>query len=97
MSQMSRLCEISGKKPQFGNNVSHANNKTRRVFRPNIQKVSFQCQTLGKKVTLKVSTSGLRTIDKYGGFEAFLVQTPARRLNAELSAMKTQLEKAGSQ
>ena len=91
---MSRVCEISGKKPQFGNNVSHANNKTRRVFRPNLQKVSFQCPTLGKKMTLRVSTAGLRTIDKYGGLEAFLRHTPVRRLNEELASLKNQLEKS---
>ena len=63
---MSRVCEITGKKPQVGNNVSHAKNKTRRKFYPNLQKKRFYIPEEDKWVTLKVSTSALRTINKKG-------------------------------
>ena len=63
---MSRVCEITGKKPQVGNNVSHAKNKTKRKFYPNLQKKRFYIPEEDKWVTLKVSTSALRTINKKG-------------------------------
>ena len=63
---MSRVCEVTGKKVMYGNNVSHANNKTRRRFDINLQKKTFWVETLNKKVTLKVSAKGLKIIDKKG-------------------------------
>ncbi len=63
---MSRVCEITGKKPEVGNNVSHAKNKTKRKFYPNLQKKRFYIPEEDKWVTLKVSTSALRTINKKG-------------------------------
>lgn len=63
---MSRVCEITGKKPQVGNNVSHAKNKTKRKFYPNLQKKRFYIPEEDKWVSLKVSTSALRTINKKG-------------------------------
>ena len=63
---MSRICQVTGKKPLSGNNVSHANNKTRRKFYPNLQKKRFFLPEEGKWITLKVSTSALRTINKNG-------------------------------
>jgi len=63
---MSRVCEISGKKPISGNNVSHSNRKTRRRFLPNLQKKRIWDQESGKWVTVKISTSALKTIDKIG-------------------------------
>ena len=63
---MSKVCEISGKRPQVGNNVSHANNKTKRRFNPNLHKKRFYIPEEDKWVTLKVSTSVLRTINKNG-------------------------------
>ncbi|MEP5613964.1 MAG: 50S ribosomal protein L28 [Cyclobacteriaceae bacterium] len=63
---MSKVCEITGKKPQVGNNVSHANNRTKRRFNPNLQKKRFYIPEEDKWVTLKVSTSALRTINKIG-------------------------------
>jgi large subunit ribosomal protein L28 len=63
---MSRVCEITGKKVQVGNNVSHAKNRTRRKFYPNLQKKRFFIPEEGKWVTIKVSTSALRTINKNG-------------------------------
>ena len=63
---MSRVCQITGKRPQVGNNVSHANNKTKRKFYPNLQKKRFYIPDEDKWVTLKVSTSAIRTINKNG-------------------------------
>jgi len=63
---MSKVCELTGKRPVSGNNVSHSNRKTKRRFLPNLQKKRFFVPETGQWVTLKVSTSALRTIDKYG-------------------------------
>ncbi|MEO9483188.1 MAG: 50S ribosomal protein L28 [Ekhidna sp.] len=63
---MSKVCDITGKRPQVGNNVSHANNKTKRRFNPNLQKKRFYIPEEDKWITLKVSTSALRTINKNG-------------------------------
>ncbi|MEQ8907384.1 50S ribosomal protein L28 [Ekhidna sp.] len=63
---MSKVCDITGKRPQVGNNVSHANNKTKRRFNPNLQKKRFYLPEEDKWITLKVSTSALRTINKNG-------------------------------
>ena len=63
---MSKICELTGKKPRVGNNVSHANNKTKRKFNPNLQKKRFYIPEEDRWVTLKVSTSALRTINKKG-------------------------------
>lgn len=63
---MSKVCDLTGKRPQVGNNVSHANNKTKRRFNPNLQKKRFYIPEEDKWVTLKVSTSALRTINKIG-------------------------------
>ena len=63
---MSRMCDVSGKKPMFGNNVSHANNKSRRRFNINLQKKRFWLADESRYITLNVSTQGLRLIDKKG-------------------------------
>ena len=63
---MARVCQITGKRPQVGNNVSHANNKTKRRFLPNLQKKRFFVPEENKWITLKVSTKGIKTISKYG-------------------------------
>ncbi len=63
---MSKVCDITGKRPQVGNNVSHANNKTKRKFYPNLHKKKFYLAEEDKWVTLKVSTTALRTINKNG-------------------------------
>lgn len=63
---MSRVCDVTGKKPMFGNNVSHANNKTRRRFNINLQRKKFWLADEKRYITLKVSTHGLRVIDKRG-------------------------------
>ncbi|MEC8946029.1 MAG: 50S ribosomal protein L28 [Candidatus Neomarinimicrobiota bacterium] len=63
---MSRVCEVTGKKVMYGNNVSHAHNKTRRKFDINLQKKTFWVDSLNKSITLRVSAKGLRIIDKKG-------------------------------
>ena len=63
---MSRICQVTGKRPTTGNNVSHANNKTKRRFLPNIQKHKYWVENENRFVTLKLSTRGMKTIDKLG-------------------------------
>ena len=78
---MAKRCQLTGKGVMSGNNVSHANNRTRRRFLPNLQSTSMQSEILDRKVSLRVSTSAMRTVEKHGGLDAFLLQ--AR--NAELA------------
>ncbi len=90
---MARRCVITGKKPMSGNNVSHAHNKTRRRFIPNIQNTALFSETLQQKVTLKVTAAGLRTIDHKGGLDAFLLNTSASKLEPEMVKLRTKLLK----
>ncbi|PHZ86443.1 50S ribosomal protein L28 [Paremcibacter congregatus] len=83
---MSRVCELSGKAVMSGNNVSHALNRTRRVFRPNLIKASLLSDVLGQSVALKISTSALRTVEHNGGLDNFLVK--ARDVNLSLKARR---------
>jgi large subunit ribosomal protein L28 len=69
---MSRRCELTGKGPMVGNNVSHANNKTKRRFLPNLNDVSLMSETLGRTFKLRVSSAALRTVDARGGLDMFL-------------------------
>ena len=71
---MSRRCELTGKGPITGNNVSHANNKTKRRFLPNLQDVSLQSEALGRSFKLRVSSAALRTVDHRGGLDAYLAK-----------------------
>ena len=91
---MARVCTVSGKKPSFGNNVSHANNKTRRRFQPNLQHCSFPSETLGKMVSLRVTANGIRTIEHNGGLDAWLLGTRDSRLSEPALKVKKQLLKA---
>ena len=74
---MSRVCQVTGKSPMVGNNVSNANNKTKRRFLPNLQQRRFWLESEGRFVSLRVSTKGLRTIDKKG-IETVLAEIRAR-------------------
>ena len=91
---MSRRCEISGKGVLTGNNVSHANNKTRRRFLPNLQHTSMLSDVLGGNVRMRLSTRAIRTVEHNGGIDAFLLSTPNRRLPPEAAAMKRRLLRA---
>jgi large subunit ribosomal protein L28 len=93
---MARKCEITGKGVQVGHNVSHANNKTKRRFLPNLQHTSLLSDTLGFAVTMRLSTNAIRTVEHNGGIDAFLLGTPASKLPAEARRLKKQIEKAAA-
>src|SRR5580698_4906630 len=91
---MSRICSATGKKPHYGNNVSHANNKTRRRWDPNLQMCSFPSEILGKMVPMRVTANGIRTIEHNGGLDAWLLGTRDSRLGIAALKIKKQLLKA---
>lgn len=91
---MSRRCEITGKGVLSGNNVSHANNKTRRRFLPNLQVTSLLSDVLGEAVRMRLSTRAIRTVEHNGGIDAFLLGTPNSKLTAESLTLKRRIEKA---
>ncbi len=91
---MSRRCEITGKGVLSGNNVSHANNKTRRRFLPNLQVTSLLSDTLGSSVRMRLSTRAIRTVEHNGGIDAFLLGTPNTKLTTEGLALKRRIERA---
>ncbi|MBL1146757.1 MAG: 50S ribosomal protein L28 [Pseudomonadota bacterium] len=88
---MTRLCKVTGKGVQSGNNVSHAHNKTRRRFLPNLQETSFYSETLKRKIRMRVSTSAIRTVEHKGGFDAYVLGTAASKLPAELRKIRREL------
>lgn len=77
---MSRTCEITGKKPLVGNTVSHANNKNKRRFLPNLQAASFFSAGLKRSITVTASTNGIRTIEHKGGIDNYLLTTSVTKL-----------------
>ena len=91
---MSRRCQITGKGVLSGNNVSHANNKSRRRFLPNMQDTSMLSDILGGAVYMRLSTHGIRTVEHNGGIDAFLLSTPNRRLPLEALAIKRRILRA---
>ncbi len=93
---MSRRCQITGKGVLTGNNVSHANNKTRRRYLPNLQETSLLSDALGASVRVRVTTRALRTIEHNGGLDAFLATTPNRDLPEEAQALKRRVARAAA-
>ena len=91
---MSRRCAITGKGVQTGNNVSHAHNKTRRRFLPNLQTTSLYSEALDTKVRLRVSAHGLRSIEHKGGFDAFLLAARDSQLAPKALRIKRRLKRA---
>jgi large subunit ribosomal protein L28 len=91
---MSRRCQITGKGVLSGNNVSHANNKTRRRFLPNIQHSSMLSDILGMSITMRLSTRGIRTVEHNGGIDSFLLSTPNTKLPEEAQVIKRRIIKA---
>lgn len=91
---MSRKCMITGKGPMSGNNVSHALNRTRRRFLPNVQESSVYSVALDQWIKLRVSTAGLRTLEHKGGFDEFITSTAVTKLDAKLRPYKAKIEKA---
>ncbi|MBX9796877.1 50S ribosomal protein L28 [Sphingomonas sp.] len=90
---MSRICELTGKGRQVGHNVSHANNKTKRTFLPNLQNVTLMSDTLGTSVRLRVSTHGLRSVEHVGGLDNWLVKAADEQLSLRARRLKRQIEK----
>lgn len=91
---MARRCAVTGKGVMTGNNVSHANNKTRRRFLPNLQETSLLSDTLGEMVRLRLSTNGIRTIEHKGGLDAFLLDAKDAQLSPEARRVKRRILKA---
>ncbi len=90
---MSRRCMITGKGVMSGNNVSHALNRTKRKFLPNVQDTSLYSEALDRWIKVKASAAGLRTVEHKGGFDAFLTSTAPTKLDSALRPVKVQVEK----
>ena len=88
---MSKKCELTGKIPLKGHNVSHANNKTKRRFLPNLKKVSFKSEILKRNLKLTVSNAGVRSVDKKGTFDLFLKSAKNKNLSPRLRKIKKSL------
>ena len=91
---MSRVCELTGKGPMVGNNVSHANNRTKRRFLPNLTETALMSEALGRSFRLKVSSSALRTVDHRGGLDGFMAKAKDNELSARALKIKKDIAKA---
>ena len=91
---MSRVCELTGKGPVSGNKVSHAHNKSRRRFLPNLNEVTLISDVLGKSFSLRISAAALRSVDHRGGLDAFLAKAKDEDLSANALAIKKEIAKA---
>ena len=89
---MSRKCMITGKKPLVGNNVSHAQNKTKRRFMPNLQEIRLFSESLKRFVKVRLSVQGLRTVEHKGGLGAYLLSTATSKLDPKLKKVKVEVE-----
>ncbi|HEY0627257.1 MAG TPA: 50S ribosomal protein L28 [Allosphingosinicella sp.] len=90
---MARICELTGKGRLVGNNVSHANNKTKRTFLPNLQNVTLMSDALGRAVKLRVSTAGLRSVEHVGGLDNWLAKTGDDKLSLNARRLKREISK----
>ena len=88
---MSKKCELTGKIPLKGHNVSHANNKTKRRFLPNLKKVKFKSELLKRNLRLTVSNAGVRSVDKKGSFDEFIKSAKSRDLSLRLKKIKKEI------
>jgi large subunit ribosomal protein L28 len=91
---MSRRCMVTGKGALVGNNVSHANNKTKRRFLPNLQVATLLSDVLGQAVRMRLTTRGLKTVEHAGGLDAWLAKTPDAKLDKDMRRLKARVEKA---
>ena len=91
---MARICDLTGKKTVFGRNVAHSNTKTSRRFEPNLQRATLYSDALRRKVSLRVSTRALRSVQRCGGLDAFLLSRDDRELPAPGLSLKRQVKKA---
>jgi len=94
---MSRVCELTGKGPMSGNNVSHANNRTRRRFLPNLNDTTLQSESLGRSFKLRISAAALRSVDHRGGLDKFLAKAKDTELSANAQKIKKAIAKSGSE
>tara|TARA_Y100000741_G_scaffold354850_1_gene329601 strand:+ start:916 stop:1197 length:282 start_codon:yes stop_codon:yes gene_type:complete len=88
---MSKKCELTGKIPLKGHKVSHANNKTKRKFLPNLKKIKFKSEILNKSFRLTVSNAGVRSVDKKGSFDQYIRSTRTKYLSSRLKKLKKSL------
>lgn len=91
---MSRRCELTGKGPMVGNNSSHANNKTKRRYLPNLNEVTLQSETLNRGIKLRISAHALRSVDHRGGIDAFLAKARDEDLSPNALKAKKEIAKA---
>lgn len=93
-THMSRVCELTGKAPMTGNNVSHANNKTKRRFLPNLNDVTLTSEALGQSFRFRISAAALRTVDHRGGLDGFMAKAKEAELSAKALKVKKDIAKA---
>ena len=93
---MSRRCELTGIGPMSGNNVSHANNKTRRRFLPNLQDVTLMSDALGRSLKFRITNAALRSVDHRGGLDAFLAKAKDDELSSDALKVKKEIAKLAS-
>lgn len=93
---MSNICELTGKRYQSGNNVSHSQRKTRRRFNPNIQPVTFHSDALGQALPMKVAASTLRSVEHNGGIDQYLLTTANGKLTDNAVTLKHKIRKASA-
>ncbi|HHB80650.1 MAG TPA: 50S ribosomal protein L28 [Aliiroseovarius sp.] len=91
---MSRVCELTGKGPMSGNNVSHAKNRTRRRFLPNLNDVTLMSETLGRSFKMRITAAALRSVDHRGGLDAYLAKAKDSELSANALKIKKEIAKA---
>jgi large subunit ribosomal protein L28 len=91
---MARRCDLTGTETKFGKNVSHSNRRTQRRFLPNLKRVSFYSEALRTRVPLRVTTRAIRTVEKVGGLDNFLVKSDAAKLPLEGQRLRRRVIKA---
>ncbi|MFD0915071.1 50S ribosomal protein L28 [Pseudahrensia aquimaris] len=94
---MSRKCELTGKAVMTGNNVSHANNRTRRRFLPNLVNVTLLSESLGQRIRLRVAAAALRTVEHRGGLDAFLIKAKEDDLSPKAKILRRQVQKKAAE
>jgi large subunit ribosomal protein L28 len=90
---MSRRCELTGVGVQFGNNVSHSQRKTRRSFRPNLKVARYKSEITGQEYKLKITTSCIRSVEKAGGFDSFILSAKACKMSDKAKVIKSAIAK----
>ena len=96
ITKMSRVCELTGKGPMSGNKVSHANNKTRRRFLPNLNVVTLMSDVLGQSFKLRISAAALRSVDHRGGLDAYLAKAKDDELSPAAAKIKKDIGKVAA-